>query len=343
METTTYNCELTACQPENKYLAEGKVYIKNLKDKKSGDSYSYHFFFDSVVTDADGKRRKMACQIAPLRSKMIFDLKREYGIDVNPEDFSAILYQTLWGDGSWAALDSFQGRCSFFAWLKRVARNAVTERLVDERLISDVRSRTAGNTRLVLRSQSPSKCQLVIDGLMVGSKYHSLLTAIYVDRLPEQTIMNQLHISNTVEFLSQKQAGENKLKDALLRSTEFAKENILRDKQKAVVTVSSEFVADIAEWYHTQAGNTFADVFGTNLTDGEVSQKVVQFLYDFSGKMDWSDQDRYIWRRRFVVNADPDDLASEEGHSRGWLDTRYSRLNHKFRIAIRLWWKSHAA
>ena len=140
-----------------------------------------------------------------------------------------------------------------------------------------------------------------------------------------------------------KKAGENMLKDTLLRSVEFSEENILRDKTKHVVTVSSEFVTDLSEWCKAKTGvNPLADVFGTNLTDEEVREKTVAFLYDFSAKLKWSDRDRYIWCRRFIINADPEGLAEEVGHDRAWLDTRYSRLNAKFKKAIKEWWRSHA-
>lgn len=274
---------------------------------------------------------------------MIYDLKRDFDVDVKPEDFSTVVYQAVWANGTFSPLDSYQGRCSFFAWLKKVARNAVVEWLAEEGQIDFVRSRTVGNTRLALLSQAPSKCKMVIDELMVGSKYHGLLTAIYVDRLPEEKIVKHLHYEDIAEFEAAKKAGENKLKDALLRSVEFSEENILRDKAKHVVTVSSEFAADLSDWCNSKMGvNPLSDVFGTNLTDEEVGEKAVDFLYDFSAKMNWSDRDRYIWCRRFIVNADAEGLADEVNHDRGWLDTRYSRLNAKFKKAIKEWWNTHA-
>ena len=360
MDNQTYNnCGFETNQPKNNYKAEGDEFIKNLKNSSA---YCRQFFFDTEVTNEKGKKK--ACQIAPLRSKMIYDLKRDFGVEVNPKDFSAILYRTLWAEGSFAPLDSYLGESSFFAWLKKVARNAVMEWLVEEHMIDDVRSRTVGNTRLALRSQSPSKCQMIIDDLMVGSKYHRLLTAIYVDRLPEEQIMKQLNIKNAAEFEAAKKAGENKLKDALLRSVEFSEENVLRDKTKHVVTVSSEFVADLSEWCKAKTGvNPLSDVFGTNLTDEEVCQKTVEFLYDFSTKLwpekiDKADEkdeqkriekekknkrDRYIWCERFIKNTSPVEVAHKVEHDRGWLDTRYSRLNEKFEKAIKKWWYLHAA
>ena len=342
MNEITYNFNETT-QPQN-FKAEGDDIIKNLKNKENGDNYCYQFFFDTIITDDKGKTKKKLCQIASLRSKMIYDFQKDYGVTLKPEDFSSIVYLALWADGTWKPLDSFAGRCSFYAWLRRVARNAIMERLAEEHLIDDVRSRTVGNTRLALLSQSPAKCKMVIDDLMVGSKYHGLLTAIYVDRLSEEMVMKKLHIKDNIEFTAAKKAGENKLKDAMLRSVVYSEEDILRDKKKHVVTVSSEYVADLSEWCKSKTDiSPLSDVLGTDLTEEEVRVKTVEFLYVFSAKLKWSEQDRYIWQRRFIINADPESLALEVGRDRGWLDTRYSRLNAKFNKAIKQWWKSHAS
>ena len=325
------------CGSSDEYVTRDEEIIKNLM---SDPEYCRQFFFDTEVPDAKGNYKKKACQIAPLRSKMIYDLKKDYDVDVKPEDFSEIIYLALWANGSWSPLSTFQGRCSFFAWLRKVAKNAILERLVEEHWIDEVRSRTVGNTRLALLSQAPSKCKLVIDSMLAGSKYHTVMTFIYADRLPKETIMKRLHISDA-EYEASKKAGENKLKDALLRSEEFSEENILRDKTKHVVTVSADFAADLSEWMNTKSDvNPLSDVFGTDLTDEEVREKVVEFLYEFPAKLNWSDQDRYIWSRRFIEGVAPVDVAEEVGRNRGWLDTRYSRLNNKFEKAVRKWWKS---
>ena len=362
MNETIINYGIKAEQPKN-YKEEGDEIIDNLRNKENGAKYSCQFFFDTTVTDSKGKTKKKPCQIAPLRSKMLFDFKKDYGVTLRPDDFSTIVYLALWADGSWGPLDCYAGRCSFYAWLKRVAKNAIMERLVEEHLIDDVRSRTVGNTRLALRSQSSSCCKMLLDDLMVGSKYYGLLTAIYVDKLPEEKIMKKLHIKDTAEYEAAKKAGENKLKDALLRSVEYSEEDILRDKKKHVVTVSTEFATDLLEWVNARTGvNPLSEVFGTNLTDEEIRLKAVEFLYNFSAKLwpekiDEADEedeqkrkkkeqtnkrDCYIWRRRFIENVAPEDVAMEVGHNRKWLDTRFSRLNAKFNKAIKQWWKSHA-
>lgn len=152
----------------------------------------------------------------------------------------------------------------------------------------------------------------------------------------------------------------------MLRSASYYVEDVLHEKSKHVVTVSSEFVADLSEWCKAKTGvNPLSDVFGTNLSDEEVCQKTVDFLYDFSAKL-WPEKvgdpnekdekiikknrekeknnkrDRLIWCERFIKNTPPVEVADEVKHDRGWLDTRYSRLKEKFEKAIKQWWVSHA-
>lgn len=339
----------------NNIGAESDEIINKLKNDPK---YCQRFFYGT---------KKEKCIIESMRSKMLYDLRKDYNVDMAPDTFSTILYLTLWANGTWAPLDTYGKHSTFFAWLRRVAKNAAVERLIEEHEIPDVRSRTVGNTRLTLLSQPQAKCKMVIDDLMVGSKYHSLLTAIYVERLSEDKIMKRLHIKDVADFEEAKKTGEYKLKDALLRSPSYYVEDVLHEKSKHVVLVSMEFVTGLSDWCKAKTGvNPFSDVFGTNLTDEEVCQKAVDFLYDFSAKL-WPEtvgnpdekdekirkknkekaennkRDRLIWCERFIKNTPSVKVADMVNRDRGWLDTRYSRLKEKFEIAIRQWWRSLAA
>ena len=310
---------------------EAEEIIKKLKEDAK---FRQRFFYGT---------EPKKCNMARLRSKIIKDIKDNYHVIVSDDTFNEIVYLTLWAGGTWNTLDTYSKQCTFFAWLRRVAKNAVMELLEDEHWIGEGRARTVGNTRLTLFSQSEAKCKLVIDELMVGSKYYNVLTDIYVDRLSKDEIMKKIDMDEN-DYETFKKKAEYKLKDALLRSDYHFEADVLHDKSARVVTVSSEFVADMAEWCKSKTGvNPLSDVFGTDLTDEEVRVKTVEFLYDFSAKLKWSDEDRYIWRQRFVENTAPVQVAKEVGRSRGWLDTRYSRLNKKFDKAIKKWWNSHAA
>ena len=279
------------------------------------------------------------CNIARFRNRHISELKQTYNVEISEDTYSTIVYEALWANGTWAPLDTYDKQSTFFAWLRRVARNAVMERLEEEHIIPENRMRTAGNTRLTMLSQSEEKCKLVIDELMAHTKYYDLLTAVYVDRLKKNEIMEKLNLTED-DYTKQKKQGESRLKDAILRSAYCSEEDILHDKNASIITVSSEFVMDMAEWYKERTSeNPFSNVLGLQLTDNEVKDKIVNFIYDFSAKLKWTDEERQLWRLRFVEKVPPVKLAEEMGVDRHWVDQHYSRINKKFKKAFKKWWK----
>lgn len=296
---------------------------------KTDHAFCQRFFF--------GKDLKK-CNIARFRNRHIAELLQTYNVKISDDTYSTIVYEALWANGTWAPLDSYDKQSTFFAWLRRVARNAVMERLEDEHIIPENRLRTVGNTRLTMLSQSEGKCKVIIDDLMKHTRYYELLTAIYVDRITEEETKKKLNLTGE-EYKSMRKQGERLLKDALLRTTYSFEEDILHDKNLSVIKVSSEFVMDMAEWYRERTNeNPFSDVLGFQLSDYEVKKKVVSFIYDFSARLKWTDEDRYIWRKRFLENMSPVKLAEEMGVDRHWVDLHYSRINKKFKEALKKWW-----
>ena len=329
MSKNNYNDVATEWQ-NDEFESKSEQIINKLK---TDHKFCMDFFF--------GTKQK-ECNIARLRLKILNDLKTKYGIVMSVNDFNLIVYETVWADGTWAPLDTYEKRSTFHAWLRKVAKNAVMEYLIENHQLPNP-PRTAGNTRLTLLSQPIEMCQMVLDDLMEGSPYYDVLHIIYVERLSKDEAAIKLGLTED-EFVEAKKKGERILKDVILRSTYYFEEDILHDKNARIVTVSSEFVADMAEWCMARTGvNPLRDVFGTNLSAEEIHKKTVDFLYDFSEKLGWKEEDRYVWRKRFVENASPVDLATELGRTRAWVDTRYSRLNKRFNTAIKKWWKNNAA
>lgn len=311
----------------NNYESEGDD-IRNLLKTDSG--FCQRFFFGTELKK---------CNIARFRNRHISELAQTYNVEISKEAYSTIVYETLWANGTWAPLDTYDKQSTFFAWLRRVARNAVMERLKAEHIIPENRLRTAGNTRLTMLSQSEAKCKVVIDELMAHTRYYDLLTAIYVDRLKKADIMLKLDMTEE-DYDQQKKQGERKLKEAIIRSAYCFEEDVLHDKNASIITVSSEFVMDMAEWYKERTSeNPFSDVLGLQLTDDEVKDKIVSFIYDFSAKLKWTDEERTLWRQRFVEKVPPVKIAEEMGVDRHWVDQHYSRINKKFKAAFKKWWK----
>ena len=305
-----------------------------IMDKLQNDEvFCQHFFFDTDVKK---------CNIARLRRKILNELRDVYHVVIEEYEFNTIVYETLIGNKcDWAPLNTYVKKCTFFAWLRKVARNAVFKRLEKEHAIPEFRYRTVGNTRLTMLSQSRETCEDVLDEMMTDSEYYPLLHAIYVTRKPTTDILKDFNLS-AEDFAKKKRKAETALKDKLLRSLCYYEEDVLHDKSSKVIHVSSEFVADIAGWYKSKSDfDPLSDVLGANLNDAEIKERIVSFLYDFSETLDWKEEDRYVWRKRFLENTSPVYLAEQLNRTRGWVDTRYSRLNERFNTAIREWWKKN--
>ncbi len=312
---------------ENSKL-EADALIRKLKTDRQ---FCNAFFF--------GKNPKKP-NIARIRAKILRDILNKYHVSVSVDTFNTIVYLTLWSEGTWKVLDSYDGKSTFFAWLRSVARNAVMDRLEKEHWIAQRQGGT-NSKRLTMLSQSEEKCKLVIDELMIGSEHYELLTNIFVKRLKSEDIMRKMNMEKK-EYEETRKKAIMQLKDAIQRSTFFFESDILHDKVGRKIIVSSEFVADMEEWYKRKIGiNPLSDVLGVNLSDDEVHGKTIDFLYDFSLRLKWNEQDRYIWLMRYIENQPPTAVAKNVGKSREWLDTRYCRLNKKFNKAIREWWQSY--
>lgn len=301
---------------------------------KSGDQlFAQKFFYG---TNNNG------CNISRFRSKIIAQIKQTYHYEVSVEEFGDIVYTHLWDNGTWSVLDNYAQKSSFFCWLEQVARHEVMRVLEDMKVINVSRERTAGNTRLLGISISPDVWNFIIADLMPEGLYKNLLVASYVERKNEKKMVKEFKLEAAALRTEIKRA-EMMLKDKLIRGDSYYEELVLRDKTPRNIEVSEEFIKEFVKWQEGKNDTSLlADIFGVNLDKEDVNEKVVDFLYRFSDKLQWSDEDKLIWRLRFIENTAPVEVAERCGKARAWLDTRYSRLNKKFNIAIREWWKSNS-
>ena len=301
---------------------------------KSGDQlFAQKFFY--------GKNNN-ECNISRFRSKIIAQIKQTYHYEVSVEEFGNIVYTHLWDNGTWSVLDNYAKKSSFFCWLEQVSRHEVMRVLEYMKVINVSRERTSGNTRLLGTSISPDVWELIITDLMPEGMYKNLLMASYVERKNEKKMAKDFKLE-AESLRSEIKKAEIALKDKLIRGDSYYEELVLRDKTPRNVEVSEEFIKEFVKWQEGKSdASPLADVFGVNLDKEEINDKVVDFLYRFSEKLQWSDEDKLIWRLRFIENTAPVEVAERCGRARAWLDTRYSRLNKKFNAAIREWWKKNA-
>lgn len=309
------------------YKSEAARIIDNIK---SDEKFAFNFLY--------GSSREHGESIARLRSRILYEIWTSYKVKVNPKDFNTLLYEHLYSDGSWRALSTYGYRTTFFYWLGTVASHCIMEYLEKNGFIKISRARTPSNTKLALMDKTPVYCEAVISDMVNISLLRDILFAVYVDRLEPEVIQERFKLS-AKDYNLRLCTAEKTLKTALI-NTIHPYEDALADVNVRKTLVSSDFLTIIGE---TTSGNSenspLREVLGVGPEDPEFEVRVVEFLYEFSSHLDWNDEDKYVWQCRFIKKMTPESVAEDlPGRSRGWVDTRFCRLNTRFQAAIREWW-----
>ncbi len=299
---------------------------------KTNPDFAYHFLYGTSILP--GK------SIARLRSRIINQIRTSYHVDVDPNDFNTLLYEHLWSDGTWKVLDSYNYRSTFFQWLGTVASHCIMSYLEENGYIKISRTRTPGNTRLVLMKMTPDYCRIVIEDMIQIVPIRDFLLAVYVERLDKNDIQKRFDMDEDMYQLTLR-TSEKTLKTALLNS-EHPYDDVLIDKDARKIMVSSDFLTLIGQTnISNDETSPLREVLGVTPDDAEFEDKVVEFLYKFTDKLKWNDEDKYVWRSRYIMNMNPVEVAEAlPDRSRPWVDTRFSRLNKQFKTAIREWWNN---
>lgn len=308
---------------------DAKYIIARLK--ANDKIFAQHFFYDDNPKELN---------ISRIRSKIICEIAKSYKINIAKRDFSSLVYEAIWSDGTWAPLDTFKFHSSIFSWLEKIARHEIVSHLEEIGWITVPKTRTAANTRIKFLSQSPLRCKQVIDEIITEEEQHNLLTMLYVERKTEEQIEVEMNLSQD-DFEKLCKKAELKLKDGILRSPHNY-DDMLGDRGKRIITVSPDYADEFAEWLETKIGEEdFRDVFGVNLTHEQIQDLCMKLLKDISANMDWSAKDRYLWQRRYFEDGSPEELAKELGMRRSNVDVKYSRMRVKFYEALNKWWEKN--
>jgi hypothetical protein len=306
--------------------------VRIVENIKNDEGFAYRFLYGTSLVP--GK------SIARLRSRIINQIRMSYGVVVDPADFSTLLYEHLYSEGSWKVLDSYNYRSTFFQWLGTVASHCIMAYLEENGYIKISRARTPGNTRLVLKKMTPDYCHIVINDMVKIGLMRDMLHAVYVDRLDQKTIQERFGMDEDMYKLTLR-ASEKTLKTALL-NTEHSYDDVLVDKGARKIMLSTDFLTIIGQTNAAYGEDSpLREVLGVTPDDAEFESKVIDFLYKFSNNLGWSDEDLYVWQSRYIKNMKPDEVAENlPKRSRPWVDTRFSRLNRLFKEAIREWWNN---
>ena len=311
------------------YKSDAKYIVENIKND---EVFARRFLYGTSLVP--GK------SIARLRSRIINQVRKSYHVEIDPYDFSTILYEHLYSDGTWRILNSYDYNSTFFQWLGVVASHCIMAYLEKEGYINVSRVRTHGNTRLTLKNMPPEYCRIVIDDMVKVGLMHDMLIAVYVDRLEEKNILKRFDMDEEMYKLTLK-ASEKMLKTVLI-NTEHPYDDALVDKDARKIMLYSDFLTIIDQTNAAYSEDSpLREVLGITADDAEFETKVVDFLYDFSNNLGWSDEDRYVWQSRYIKNIKPEEVVENlPKRSRPLVDTRFSRLNSQFKSAIRVWWNN---
>ena len=281
------------------YKSEAARIIDNIK---SDEKFAFNFLY--------GSSREHGESISRLRSRILYEIWTSYKVKVNPMDFSTLLYEHLYSEGSWRVLNTYGYRTTLFQWLSTVASHCIMEYLEKNGFIKISRARTPSNTRLDLDDKTPIYCEAVISEMVHISLLRDILFAVYVDRLEPEVIQDRFKLSEE-DYNLRLCAAEKTLKTALINSI-HPYEDALVDVNVRKTLVSSDFLTIIGE---TTSGyiedSPLREVLGVGPEDPDFEVRVIDFLYEFSNRLDWSDEDKYVWQSRFIKKMTPESVAVE--------------------------------
>lgn len=287
---------------------------------KNDPAFAEYFFYTAIV---------------PMRARIIGEINRIYHIRIDPNDFSTVLFEYLWADGTWGKLSSYSGTGNFFKWLSAVAFNQMRAHLVEMRYIFPDGMLRAENSRLRLLSQDRDVREDVVSLVKVKPLYE-FLYAFYVEKKSGEEIMSSLKLNDEL-YSKTRRAAEKLLKNMIILTDSPYKDMVLTVGNRRREIASSALLGDLSEIVGDSAPEHLIEDF-FRVPGEDIHDTIYRFMYDFPLRLGWKESDIELWRSRYLRDERPVDLARKYGRPRSWIDLRYSRLHRRFREAVRRWW-----
>lgn len=310
-----------------------------LIEKIKNDPRFAQAFFYGKHKMKPGKGKKEP-DVSGLMHSITKDIWQSSKVLVTSDEFSTILYEHIFSDGTFSVLDDFRFRSSIFTWLKPVARRCVVKRLETEGRIQKASSRTLANTELNLENCSPEYSYSVITDMVPAGPDRDILLAIYYERLSNEEILDRFGLDNA-KYQRTKINADLYLSKTLLEN-DHPYNDALVEKPSNKVLVSSTMLDYLGETKETlHRSSPLRDIFG-DPDDPEFESNVKDFLYEFTDKLPWSDSDKIIWKGTFIEEKVGESVALmlSGNRNRGYVYTRYMKLKPLFQAAIRRWYKN---
>lgn len=307
--------------------AEGE-YIKN-KLTSNDTRFAEDFFYGTNPQKAN---------ISRLRSRLKNEFYASYGVNLSDKEISTIIYSSIWEEGTWKGLKTFQHAGSIFSWIETKGRHELTAELRKQNRIPWERKRTAGNTRLSKRKLTEEMASFILEEETLPADASRIIRDLYVNKKSPQEIMRQSAWSQE-EYDKKVKNATTTLKETLLHSPVDYRD-ILRDKSVSNTHVSlDEAMQNGCQASFKQNQCALVDIFGVNLTDEEIQSKSMEAIHHIAATVECTERDRYVWESRYFEDKSPLVLSKELKMKRSNVDNIYLRMNKKFQKAAKQWYE----
>lgn len=307
--------------------AEGE-YIKN-KLTSNDTRFAKDFFYGTNPQKAN---------ISRLRSRLKNEFYSSYGLTISDKEISTIIYSSIWEEGTWKGLKTFQNTGSIFSWIETKARHELMAELRKQKRIPWEKKRTVGNTRLSKRKLTEEMTNFILEVETLPADTSQIIRDLYVYKKSPQEIMRQSAWS--------KEEYDKKVKDA---TTTFKKtllhspvdyHDILKDKSARNNQVSlDEAMQNGCQASFKENLCALVDIFGVSLTDEEIQSKALETIHHIASTVKCTERDRYVWESRYFEDKSPIVLSKELNMRRSNVDNIYLRMNKKFQETAKEWYE----
>lgn len=280
------------------------------------------FFFDEML---------------PKMAALADSYNRAYGLDLTPEDVCTVTYLSCWED-NWAKLRAFKGDTTPHAWVAKIASQATYQFLVDERYIDGVGGTKTSDYRLTVKSIPDDYLRRAIVDMVYVPEQHKALELHYVQKVSEKALIKAF-------------GSEAKAKQVLSNGKKTLIEQLLNTENPYAEMALSlkKAVNPEVQWqpWHDRIDDDgvcdnkreLREILAALTGEVDWDENVRRFILSFIDALGWDDREKDVWCQRFFSNTPSAELAEKYNVRNSWVDNVYSRLNKKFNIAIRAWWR----
>lgn len=291
---------------------------------------------DNIIGDVKVAATFFYEEMMPKMESIAASYNKSFNIDISVDDVATATYISCWED-DWAKLRSFKGKTTIHAWVAKIALQAAYQLLVEERYIDGAGKIKTNDYRLTIRSIDEEFIRKEIVGLVYVPEMHKALDLYYVQKVNDTQLSKAF--SNAEEAKIWLNAGEKNLIEQLLNTENPFAEMALSLKEAANPEIPWQ------TWHDKMDDDGISDnqrnlrnilyrISGEEDWDSNVSS----FVKSFINGLGWDERGKDIWMERFFNNTPSLELAEKYHVRNTWIDNTYSRLNKKFKIAIRSWW-----